>query len=593
MRITKRITSFFMLLAYAIAIAGVALNLIHFLPFDLVKSAIRLLVLGKDARAVTPDWLNRMAFAHTVIGVVLLATAVTLFVGRRSLTRIALELPAATGSFGRAILKRLRRAVRGEERLHLYVLGGVFLVAIVIRWAFLFEPIRHDEANAFTNFASRSFRKALTYYSVPNNHVLHTGLVRIFFLVLGNEPWVLRLPALASGLLLVPASYLAVRRLYGREAALIATGFVASSPALINYSVNARGYTLLILLFLLILFLATYLQVRENACAWVVFALLSSLGFYTIPIFLYPFGIVWLWLFLSILTGVVGRERVRLLTRWVGAGGLSGFVTLLLYLPIILREGWGPLIGNEYIGPGTWSAVRSSLPRVAAAVWKQWNAGLPSIVALGFAVMALVAMILHWRISACRIPVWAAMVLWLVPVPALQRVVPPQRTWLFLLPVFYGLVSASVVYWGRLLPLRAGQHRHALTALVAIALALILSLNDWSTGSVRNVVEGVFPQSREIILFVKTRVQPGDKIAADFPASGSLRYYWNQLGFPDGYFANMQERADHLLVVAAKVPRQTPESVLAALKMSAADYGVTREVKAFDTATVYEMDRVQ
>ncbi len=547
--------------------------------------------MGRHAGAVSPARLAGLASAHQFLGVFLILTAAIVFVRRHALTRFTLELPAAGRSFFNGVANRLRRAAYGEDRWHLYALAAMSAVAIIVRLAFLFEPIRHDEANAFTNFASKSFWVLSTNYSVPNNHVLHTALVRISFLLFGNTPWALRLPALVSGLLLIPASYLMVRRLYGREAGLLTVGFVVSSPVLINYSVNARGYTLLVLLFSLTLFLATYLKGTTNAFAWMLFACLASLGFYTIPIFLYAFGMVWLWLFLSILAGTVGSERARLLKRCVGAGALTGLLTLTLYLPIILRQGWERMIANEYVVPQAWSAIIRSVPDAGAAVWTQWNAGLSPAVAIGFALMALLAMVLHWRLSTDRIPIWAA-ILWIVPMLVLQRVVPPQRTWLFLLPVYFGLVSASLVFLVRPLLVKR-QHGHVLVGFVAIVLALGLGLNDWTTGSVRNAVEGAFPQAEEIVLFLKSCAKPGDKIVAAFPSAGPIRYYWNWHGFPAGYFANMRASADRLLVVTVKSRKQTPEYVLDSWEMSLSDYGGQREVKEFESADVYEMDKVR
>ncbi|HEX8065815.1 MAG TPA: glycosyltransferase family 39 protein [Thermoleophilaceae bacterium] len=61
----------------------------------------------------------------------------------------------------------------------------------------------------------------------------------------GDVP--LRTPAAIAGVLCVPASYLAVRRLAGRAAALAAAALCATSPVLVAFSLNARAYPLAVL----------------------------------------------------------------------------------------------------------------------------------------------------------------------------------------------------------------------------------------------------------------------------------------------------------------------------------------------------------
>ena len=63
----------------------------------------------------------------------------------------------------------------------------------------------------------------------------------------------MRLPAFTAGVLLVPAVYWLAKRLYDRWTALGAALLVAWWPTLINYSTNARGYTLVALFTLLTL----------------------------------------------------------------------------------------------------------------------------------------------------------------------------------------------------------------------------------------------------------------------------------------------------------------------------------------------------
>ena len=47
---------------------------------------------------------------------------------------------------------------------------------------------------------------------------------------------------------MIPAMYITARRFFSQYQALVAAGLVAVIPLFINYSVNGRGYTMLVLL---------------------------------------------------------------------------------------------------------------------------------------------------------------------------------------------------------------------------------------------------------------------------------------------------------------------------------------------------------
>ena len=150
------------------------------------------------------------------------------------------------------------------------------------------RPMGSDESATFLYYASRPLLLALTIYGSPNNHLLHTALMHISSAMFGDAEWALRLPAFLAGMAMIPLTYLAARA-FEAEGALIAAALTASWPALIDYSTDARGYTLLCC-FTLIAAAAMALVVRSgNSAAVVIFAIASALGFYTVPVMLYPF----------------------------------------------------------------------------------------------------------------------------------------------------------------------------------------------------------------------------------------------------------------------------------------------------------------
>src|SRR5437588_10729707 len=108
-------------------------------------------------------------------------------------------------------------------------LGAIVAVGVLVRLAYLGEPMRYDEAFTFNEYASRSAYDGISEYTFPNNHLFHTLLVHCSIRAFGDAPWAVRLPALAAGLALIPATSGLARRLCDRPSATLAAALVPSS----------------------------------------------------------------------------------------------------------------------------------------------------------------------------------------------------------------------------------------------------------------------------------------------------------------------------------------------------------------------------
>src|ERR671922_204352 len=143
--------------------------------------------------------------------------------------------------------------------------------------------------------------------------------------------------AFVAGILMTPAMYITARRFFSPYQSLAAAGLVAVVPLFINYSVNGRGYTLLVLLALLLANFAGILVTRQSKPALIAFTLTAALGFYTIPIFLYPMAGISLWV---VATYLFAKEppqnRFHRMAVFLGFCILSGLLALILYSPVII-----------------------------------------------------------------------------------------------------------------------------------------------------------------------------------------------------------------------------------------------------------------
>ena len=132
-----------------------------------------------------------------------------------------------------------------------YTLAAVIALTVLgagVRAQFLNHPMRYDESYNFLKFSSRSPTHIASHYE-PNNHILHSLLVRATSEIFGTSPPALRAPAFLAGVLLIPATaWLAWSAFRCHIVTLLSALAVCASSALIEYSANARGYSWLALL---------------------------------------------------------------------------------------------------------------------------------------------------------------------------------------------------------------------------------------------------------------------------------------------------------------------------------------------------------
>jgi uncharacterized membrane protein len=166
-------------------------------------------------------------------------------------------------------------------------------------------------------------------------------LVHLSYLFFGDHPWSIRLPACIAGILIVPVTYAIGRVLAGGTVALFTAALAAASSLLIEYSVNGRGYTILCMCFLVSILAARYASEKNNVAGWTLFAIVSAVGFYTIPTMLYPFGTVLVWLALS-------RRASWRSCAIAAAASLA--ISFVLYIPVIAVSGISRIVANKYVG---------------------------------------------------------------------------------------------------------------------------------------------------------------------------------------------------------------------------------------------------
>ncbi len=469
----------------------------------------------------------------------------------------------------RTIFEHLFLAERDPLYIFL-ILGGITLIGLILRLLDINQSIAYDEAYTFLNFASKPFKHILADYSAPNNHIFHTILVGIAYRLFGEQPWVLRLPAFIAGTLMIPEMYITARRFFSPPQALAASALIAVTPVFINYSVNARGYTMVILFSLLLANFAAILVNRQSKPALIAFALTATLGFYTIPIFLYPMAGIFFWV---VVTYLFAKEpwqiKSRQLTVFLGICILSGLLTLILYLPVIIfGTGFSSLISNEIVQPLNWSTFLANLdPRMIKA-WNKWMIGIGSTIEYLFLIGFLLSLIFYRKVSNQKLPLQLFLALGIVILLVLQRVTPLPRIWLYL-EAFYLMFSAAGLVWLTDLSLRKMFAPPLAERILSLSILLIFVGIFTNTLIMRQQNPVLSNRDRlpeeYAANYLADHLKPEDTIVATGPVDIQTAYYlsFHNISFDRFYQRDHPVKIQNALVMLRKNSKyKTPESVL-------------------------------
>lgn len=474
-------------------------------------------------------------------------------------------------------------------------LVSTWMVGLWFRARYLSLPMRYDEAYTYGYYVRWPLVLSLASYESPNNHLLHTLIAHLWTELAGSAEWAVRFPAFVAGCLLPPAVYVVSRGFASAVGAAVASAAAAVWPVLVEYSVNARGYTIVTLSYVLALGAAKYgIEKGSRLGSWAVEALTIAM-LYTTPAAVYAAVALWSWMLAGIVVArapdaspsrrVRSPRRRRDAARWrtpvTVLGASLGFLAVLYGYPAVVggfsnvarREDIAPLPIGEY-GAAAPSALRNAVALVFRSV------PIPVVLAvLGLVVVGAVATI-RKRGAAGIVGVPLAGVLPAIAVTVVQRQWPYPRVWLFavgglLVQAAVGVSEAATLLRGFHERLRASEPsgpadrtslEKAVGSLCAVAAALSVLLVAY--GAVRaGVVErsqdtGAAPGARYAAELLAPQVAPQDKVAAAVPADAPLMYYFVRKGLGVQNFVTSEPAR----VFVYLAPGQTITEVLAATK---------------------------
>jgi hypothetical protein len=523
------------------------------LPYSQLKTLGNSISRTGELRSLTESFYDSAHLPLVIMGVVMFCTAVFLWARKETSLR-GLEWGInEIIQFGKRIkidenilLADIKLAA--PPRVDMWILGGISLAALLIRLVLIMRPMGHDEAYTFITFADLPFRYLVADYHFPNNHVLHTILVRLCYLIFGIQPWSIRLPALTAGLLCVPMTYFPARQLYGRYAGLLAAAMVASAQMMIDYSTLARGYSLVVLFSLLIFSLGIYTSRKKNLAAWGLITLFSALGFYTIPVMVTGIGVLFTWMGLSWLSSDIDQAYGRwgMVKYLLLCGVLSIGIGLVLYSPIFFHQGIDIFFANAYVAPVEWRDLPVSVFRQVEETWRDFFAGPPLWVSAAILILGSgFSLLLHSRISRRKIPFLVAMILFLAVQILAQRPQVASRSWVMLEPMLFIILSAGLLAPLQVLDLARPRRLSLAACGLGLLLALMLAGNAVRSGILYQDTAGDkgMGDVEKAALFLKGQLSGRDIVVVAAPDDAPFWYYFRLHEIPGYYIYGVKVRA--------------------------------------------------
>jgi hypothetical protein len=542
------------------------------------------------------DFLTIERYRKLVIGLRLLGAAFVVIAAvfwalRRRIAKMVQSFLGGLREIFGEIAEALQRDKEQEGIWHLAALALVLFLALGLRLFFIGLPIRYDEATTYLEYASKPLPVLLSYYSSPNNHLFHSLLVHFSTLLFGDGLWAIRLPALAAGWLIVPASYLVFRLLYDKQAGLMAAALTAVCPVLVEFSTNARGYTLVTLFLLIMLALLAHLRAKPHFAGWALLVLATALGFWTVPVMAFPVAVACAWWLLSPPAGqkILSWQHIGPLFYSMAAAAL---LTGLLYAPVVIGSGLETLWTAS--GAANRQTLQQVLPNVLSEPWALAMRHWPVLVPMGFFGLFLVGFLAHWITPHRGAWVGFAAIAGSGLVLIIIRTNPYDRVWLFATPIILGICGVGLTWLLR--QIKIFQPTNIAFPAAAAALMLALGVFTAALSGIPDSNEGgALRNASAITKRIAKQWQSGDAVLTACPADEPLAYHFKRERLPlASVFALLTgglQKADRVWVVAKQPPGPTLADLLKSAGSQLKDFKRPIVIERYPEAILYMMYR--
>ncbi|TIH12862.1 hypothetical protein D0S45_17070 [Marinifilum sp. JC120] len=391
-----------------------------------------------------------------------------------------------------------------------YTLWAILLLATVLRvYGIADESLWIDEGQTVA-YATKSFAEIIKYCARDVHPPLYLFIMHIWTEIFGISETALRMISAIFGVLAVYLTYKVGNRLMNRNGALLGALFLAVSYMGINFSQEARSYTMLLCAILMSCHGLLKFIEKQDKYNFIYYAAAVSLMLYThtFTVFIILFHQIYY------VVDWAGRpgERFKRFVNWVGVN-VGALVLFGPWMYFLVRQVLAKLGGE---GPGSWVMVPDHITawrtfiQLAGGVLPLAVAGL---VLLGFAAIKLIPP-LRTRFSTP------------LEIPA------ETRSALFLALWFLGAVFTPFAISLVLSPIYV--ERYAIQFLPGFCMFLGMIMSGFAPIFLRSAVVGMFlaatahglwlyyttydkEQWREVTKFIEENIKPGEAVVLSAP----------------------------------------------------------------------------
>jgi hypothetical protein len=313
----------------------------------------------------------------------------------------------------------------------------LFLVLLIQAISFLYYlfnvPLHYDEWWSYRFFSSKGIWQSLSFYPLPNNHVLYNIIASIFVKLPFDQEITMRLPSYFAAIIATYFFFKICVKVFSENLSLLLLCLIIMLQWFISYSIQARGYSFINLFIVLIIYCLTHLSEQYNARKYR-FILIGSMvsGLLSVPSFLYALFPVFVITFLYVLK----QKSKRSIYLFFSDGFFVLVFTLLTYASILCFNKPGNLInpnnGNTKFSlndAGVFQKIVDHLNETFKYLFFNLNI-LPLL-----AILILITVVYFLVTSPNNFLITLSATIFFSPVIILfiHKVFPFERTWLYLI----------------------------------------------------------------------------------------------------------------------------------------------------------------
>jgi hypothetical protein len=605
----KKVSSFILVLMRTLILASDALCiLLAILPYVTIKTLGDYLSPDKDFKSLTPTLVESLRKPSLVFGVFLFIIGVLVFFWSAKTSDLIESLLRFLHRSNIRFIKDSRTFFQDVwrarlSRLEALVLAGIVLLSAAARLMLITRPIEYDEAYTFAEFARHPFRYIVSTYYVPNNQVFNSILMRISYLLFGDQLWQLRMPTFIASLLIIVCVFLLGRSLYNKWVGFTAAGIVAFLPTMILRSVSARGYIIVTLMTLFAFLAADYLICKRNLFVWFFLIITCAIGFYTIPVMVFPCGLILVWLLLMGFIKEISKEYHHF-SQWLKYLVIAGFLilvlTIIFYSPILLTNNLRQIYAyNRVLQPATLRNFFNSFPATFHSLLSEWHSGINDLIVYILLAGLVFSFLFHKKESKYRFPMQFVFIIYIIIMLLIERPYPISRIWLWVVPILAIWCAVGIVGGVEWITRRwsSGYIPPLLISVMLLGYAVNGMYQSYNMSVLHPSAED--PAAEKVTLFLKSQLTNDDYVAVSTCSDARYWYYFHYFGIPDNIIRNRNRffAKVYIIVYTQANPSCGNEDMIKVFSEDGPDavffdLNTARIVKQIDYATIYELDPI-